>query len=114
MGQPSLSGRAALLLGLIRGPAYGLELLKRLDTVTDGRVRIQQASAYPILRAMEEEGLLRSWEGDPVPERGGRPRRYYELTAKGRKVASEEHRALTNLLRDEGDVGIGGRVAYAS
>jgi len=111
MGQPTLTARGALLLGLIRGEAYGLQLLKRLEDVTGGRVRIQQASAYPILRAMEEEGLLRSWEGEPVPERGGRPRRYYELTAKGKKVASEEHRALTNLLRSAGDVG--GEVAHA-
>src|SRR6187402_1265126 len=107
MGHPTLTARGALLLGLIRGPAYGLELIKRLEALTDGRVKIQQAAAYPMLRAMEEEGILRSWEGDPIPERGGRPRRYYELTAKGKKVASAEQRALENLIRDEGDVGLG-------
>jgi PadR family transcriptional regulator, regulatory protein PadR len=112
MGNPSLTARGALLLGLLRGPAYGLELLKRLEKLTDGRVKLQQAAVYPTLRSMEEEGLLRSWEGDPIPERGGRPRRYYELTAKGKEVAMGEHRALHNLLQDAAGGEVAGEVAH--
>jgi PadR family transcriptional regulator PadR len=34
-----------------------------------------------------------------MPERGGRPRRYYELTGEGRRVATEQRTALLNLLQ---------------
>ncbi|AKI98587.1 Hypothetical protein AA314_00214 [Archangium gephyra] len=54
---------------------------------------------YPALKALEREGLLRSFDGDPMPERGGRPRRYYELTGEGRKVAREQRTALLGLLQ---------------
>jgi PadR family transcriptional regulator PadR len=109
----SLTTRGALLLGLTKGPGYGLELTKRIQALTNGHIRIILAAVYPILRGMEEEGLLRSWEGEPVAERGGRPRRYYELTAIGIRSARAEHAALRSLLDGVGeDVIVGG--AHAS
>jgi PadR family transcriptional regulator PadR len=45
---------------------------------------------YPLLRALEREGFLSSFEGETVPERGGRPRIYYELTGMGRRAAFDE------------------------
>ena len=35
--------------------------------------------AYPALHRLEDRGVLDSWDGPPVPERGGRPRRYYKM-----------------------------------
>jgi PadR family transcriptional regulator PadR len=46
---------------------------------------------------LEEEGLVTSYETEPLPERGGRPRKYYELTAGGLREAREE-RVLGRLL----------------
>ena len=36
------------------------------------------------LRSLERRGFLRAREGEPLPQRGGRPRFYYSLTAAGR------------------------------
>jgi PadR family transcriptional regulator, regulatory protein PadR len=47
---------------------------------------------------MEREGLLESYEGDPLPERGGRPRRYYKLTALGQKAAMEQRTVIAGLF----------------
>jgi len=46
---------------------------------------------YATLRDLERQGLLGSYDGDPgMPERGGRPRRYYALTDKGRERLRRE------------------------
>ena len=70
---PTLDTRTALLQALVDGESYGLELIERVDQRTSGALRIQQGRVYPVLRALEAEGLLESYDGDPVAERGGRP-----------------------------------------
>lgn len=82
--------KAALLQALARGPGFGLELIARVKELTTDRIELLQGTIYPLLRAMEEEGLIESQDGPPAPERGGRPRRYYKLTADGMKAAAEQ------------------------
>ena len=91
--------RTALLQALLSGRGYGLELLQRIETSTGGRTRLAQGSLYPALRELERNGLVESSEGsERVPERGGRPRIYYELTGEGRRVALEERSAGWGLF----------------
>ena|SRR2546425_9404962 len=96
-----ISAKAALLQALVREPGYGLELIERVKKQTKGAVQLGNASVYPALRALEQEGLIDSYEGESLPERGGRPRRYYKLTALGAKAAIENRKlagALFGLL----------------
>lgn len=83
----TISVKTSLLLALVQGRSYGLELMDRVRERTKGAVQIGPGRTYPALRALERDGLLSSHEADPSPERGGRPKRYYELTAKGRAAA---------------------------
>ena len=76
--------RAALLAELLHSEGFGLDLIERVEKRTKGKVRLHRASIYPELRDMERGGLLSSYESEPLPERGGRPRRYYKLAAEGR------------------------------
>lgn len=71
--------RRQLLKVLLDGESYGLELANRLG------LPIWRAGVW--LRSLEELGLVSSREGEPLPERGNRPRYYYELTAEGRRIA---------------------------
>lgn len=89
--------KAALLQALIKGSSFGLELISRVEEMTNGEVKLHQGTVYPLLRALENEGLLESYEGEPLPERGGRPRRYYKLTAEGAREALA-HRAVAASL----------------
>ena len=75
-----------------------LELMERVKKQTKGAVQLGNASVYPALRALEHEGLIDSYEGDPLPERGGRPRRYYKLTALGAKAATENRKTALALF----------------
>jgi PadR family transcriptional regulator PadR len=90
-----LGARAAILLGLSR-PGYGLQIIDRIRDETGGRVRLRLGSVYPALRDLEKQRLVRSWE---VPSaRGGRRRRYYELTLKGVAAADVQRQVLRDLL----------------
>jgi len=86
-------------MSLIGGRGFGLEIIQRVRERSNGKILLNEGSVYPALKALEKEGLLRSYDGEPMPERGGRPRRYYELTGEGRRVATEQRTALLNLLQ---------------
>jgi PadR family transcriptional regulator, regulatory protein PadR len=96
--EPPVNAKAALLQALIRGEGYGLELIERVKQRTQGTVKLHQGNTYPALRELEKEGLLKSWDADPTPERGGRPRRYYKLTAAGQRAATQQSVAVAGLF----------------
>lgn len=100
MGHP-LTCEAAILQVLTRGDAYGLEIIERLspDGVDTTLSSIfSQGTVYPCLRKMERQGLLESWEEHvAAKERGGRPRKYYRLTAKGLAKAEANAAAISAL-----------------
>jgi PadR family transcriptional regulator PadR len=93
-----ITAKAALLQALIEGESYGLELIDRVETRTRGKLKLGQGSVYPALRDLEKEGLVESYEADPLPERGGRPRRYYKITATGRRAAREDGQVVAALF----------------
>jgi DNA-binding PadR family transcriptional regulator len=90
-----LSAKAAILLGLSR-PGYGLQIIERIRDQTGGRVRLRLGNVYPALRDLESRHLVRSWEISGT--RGGRRRRYYELTLKGVAAATAQREMLGDLL----------------
>ncbi len=92
------SAKAALLQALISGPGYGLDLIDRVEKQTQGRLALGQGSVYPALRDLEREGFLASYDGDALAERGGRPRRYYRLTAQGQLAARQNREAAAGLF----------------
>jgi PadR family transcriptional regulator len=85
-GDPLLAGlRKAGLLRLLvlhllgSGPSYGNQLMDRVGELTGGLIAANPNTMYPLLRALEADGLVAGkWEH---PER--RSRRFYELTAAG-------------------------------
>lgn len=94
-----ITAKAALLQALVSEPGYGLDLIERVKERTHGAVVLGQGSIYPALRALESEGFIESYESEEaISERGGRPRRYYRLTAEGLRAAREQGRALGSLI----------------
>ena len=93
-----VSAKVALLQALVSGPGYGLDLIERVKNQTQGRLVLGQGSVYPALRDLEREGLLDSYEGEPMPERGGRPRRYYKLNAEGSRAVIEHRDTILGLF----------------
>jgi PadR family transcriptional regulator len=80
-----------LVLHLIeREPAYGNRLIEEIEGITDGVISVNPNTIYPLLRDLEARGLIEGqWEH---PDR--RTRRFYSITAAGRK----EYRRLVAEL----------------
>jgi PadR family transcriptional regulator PadR len=96
--------RAGLLPLLVlhyasREPCYGNQLIERIGRLTDGALRVNPNTMYPLLRSLEAEGMLAgSWEH---PER--RTRRFYRATEAGRaerdRLAAELRPRLERIAR---------------
>lgn len=80
IGLPRNYLRPCLLLLLAEGTSHGYELLDQVAAL--GLDRVDPGGLYRCLRAMDEEGLVRSsWE----PSTSGPARRTYELTEEGQE-----------------------------
>ena len=75
--------------------AYGLSIRRELEARI-GRM-VSHGAAYTTLDRLEDKGLLRSRLGDPVPGRGGRPKRYFEVTPAGVQALRDARGALVKL-----------------
>ena len=94
-----LNAGTVLLLALLQGPGYGLDLIERVRTRSGGHMRLRQGSVYPTLRDLERRKLVRSWTVN-VPGTG-RPRTYYEPTAGGIAVARAQREAIAGFAVSE-------------
>jgi DNA-binding PadR family transcriptional regulator len=88
-----------VLLALLRvgDDAYGVPIAQAIEESSGKPVIL--ASVYNTLGRLEEKGLLRSTIGQPTAERGGRAKRYFSITAAGRREVSSAKRALTLLWK---------------
>ncbi len=60
---------------------YGYMIIQQIEVRSDSVFRMSEGSLYPILHAMEKDGLLEAYR--QVSE-SGKERKYYHITAKGR------------------------------
>lgn len=88
-----------VLLAVIRrgDTAYGVTISRDLEEST--RRDVSLGNVYAALDRLEGKGLVASRLGDPTPERGGRAKRYFRLTAKGLRNVRDAKKALNKLWR---------------
>lgn len=87
-----------VLLAVLRlaDNAYGVTIRSEIEQCT-GRGPTAGA-LYTTLDRMEKKGLVRSWLGEPTPQRGGRPKRFFRLTPSGRAALVRTQKAYQTLL----------------
>ncbi|MDO8964449.1 MAG: PadR family transcriptional regulator [Coriobacteriia bacterium] len=67
-------------------PLYGYQIAKSIEAGWPDGTPVKQGTLYPVLRSMEEQGLL----GSRVePSVAGPPRKYYTITDRGRAVLTD-------------------------
>jgi DNA-binding PadR family transcriptional regulator len=86
-----------LALAHLGDNAYGVSIRQEISARTGRDVNI--GAVYATLDRLEAKGLAASHTGDPTPERGGRAKRYFHLTAAGRQALQESCRALDAMMR---------------
>lgn len=88
-----------VLLALIRlgDDAYGVPISEAIEESSGRDVAL--GSVYITLERLERKGLVSSRRGEPTPERGGRAKTYFRITAKGLREVRQAQRTLVRLWR---------------
>jgi DNA-binding PadR family transcriptional regulator len=92
-----------ILLALIRlaPKAYGVPIAREIEA--RGRRSIALGTVYAVLDRLESAGFVISELGESAPERGGRARRYFEITPEGLEQVRTVHssfRAMSAGLKE--------------
>jgi PadR family transcriptional regulator PadR len=86
-----------IVLALLRleDRAYGVTVRQEIEFRTNREVSI--GAVYATLNRLETKGYVKSRRGDPTPERGGRSKRFFRVTAKGVAAVNRTQRALQSM-----------------
>lgn len=86
-----------VLLAVLRvgDEAYAVPILEQIEAQT-GR-KLARGALYTALERLEAKGCLRSRLGDPLPERGGRARRFFTVTPAAVRALKHSRLALMRL-----------------
>jgi PadR family transcriptional regulator, regulatory protein PadR len=88
-----------VLLAILRvgENAYGVPIRAEIAACTDREPA--PGALYTTLDRLEDKGMVTSRLGDPTPERGGRAKRYFMVTASGVEAVTRSQRAYQRLLK---------------
>lgn len=84
-----------LTVGVLYDEAYGVAIK---DTIEEKAKRnVSVGALQSALKRMEKKGYLSSREGEANLQRGGKPKRYYSITAYGKLALQQSHDIRTQL-----------------
>ncbi|HZQ52400.1 MAG TPA: PadR family transcriptional regulator [Bryobacteraceae bacterium] len=91
-----------LVLSLLENePRHGYDISKLIEMRSGGNLRFHVTSLYPLLYRLEERGLVKGrWVEKPDQRR----RRYYSLTAEGRKALEAQRKSWKDFVASIGRI----------
>lgn len=84
--------------------AYSLPILDFIEKTTMRKWTL--GGIYIPLYRLEEKGYLRSELGPPTKERGGKSKRYYRITRKGKEALREQKKIQTAMWAKVAETGL--------
>lgn len=86
-----------LIVAIMNGKAYSIGIIDELEKRTDRSAAI--GAVQVALKRMEDKGWVASGFGEATPERGGKRKRYYSITAEGQRVLSQKQEERNRLWK---------------
>jgi DNA-binding PadR family transcriptional regulator len=96
---PLPSAAFQIMLSLADNDLHGYEIMRRVEEHTGGRTRLGPGTLYSSIRALLDAGFIAEVTSRSDEDLNDARRRYYRLTAAGRKAAREEAERLADMLR---------------
>jgi DNA-binding PadR family transcriptional regulator len=96
---PLPSAAFQILLALAGADLHGYGIMRTVAEQTDGRMRLGPGTLYSSIQTLLEARMIEELEPREDAALGNERRRYYRLTAAGRKLARSEADRLADLLR---------------
>ena len=88
-----------ILLAVADGPRHGYSIMQEVLERTDGQVRLWPAALYGLLRELERLDLLVESDNRPAADEDDERRRYFALTAHGKRVLEADVRRLEAIVQ---------------
>lgn len=95
-----------LTVALLQKQAYGFAIIEEIETRMNRSVSI--GALQTVLKRLEEKGCLNSQFGEATTARGGRRRRYYQLTNSGIALLEATQEQRMGLWNDVKKLGFNG------
>lgn len=86
-----------LMVAALHNEAYGVSILENLEEHLEKKVNI--SAIHVALKRMEDKGFVRSWFGGITEDRGGRRKKFYAITALGKRMLDTQYALRTNLYK---------------
>lgn len=86
-----------ILLSLSPAPKHGYAIMKEVETLSEGRLKLSTGTLYGAIKRLLDDGWIRRVE-DPLPNGSERERKAYALTEQGRRVLNAEVERLNKLV----------------
>jgi PadR family transcriptional regulator, regulatory protein PadR len=83
-----------LTIGVLYKDAYGVSIKKEIETRL--KRNVSMGALHTALGRLEDKGYIKSHEGEATEERAGRPKKFFQITALGKKAM-----AYTKDTRDQ-------------
>ena len=87
-----------LVVGVLFDEAYGVAIKVEIEDRVKRKVSV--GALQSALRRLEQKGFLDSREGEVAPNRGGKPKRYFKITALGKKALEYNQETRLKLWND--------------
>lgn len=87
-----------LTVGVLYKDAYGVSIKQEIESRTSRGVSV--GALQTALKRLETKGYLTSHEGEATPERAGRPKKYFQITALGKRALEQSRKTRESLWKD--------------
>ena len=87
-----------LTVGALHPEAYGIGVMDEIEARANRKLNI--SAIHSVLQRLEDKGFVKSKMGEPTQERGGRRKRFFTLTAAGKRALEESHELRTQLYHE--------------
>ena len=86
-----------LTIGILYNEAYGVAIKKEIESRLSRNVSM--GALHTALNRLEDKGYVRSHDGEATEERQGRPKRYFQITALGKRAMEYSKATRDELWR---------------
>lgn len=93
-----------LTVGVLYKNAYGVAIKKEIESRLDRSVSM--GAMHSALVRLEDKGYIKSFDGEATEERAGRPRKYFQITALGKRAIEYTKDTRDALWNDIPDVAL--------
>ena len=86
-----------LMVAALHNEAYGVSILENLEEELDKKVNV--SAVHVALKRMEDKGFVKSRFGGITADRGGIRKKFYVITAIGKRILDSQYALRTNLYK---------------